>query len=308
MQGGIPSYSYQWSNGSPYEINGNLSAGTYSVTVTDENGCIATSSSTTLTAPTALVVSLASPTHQNYNVSCNGGNDGAINLTVSGGVSPYSYNWGGGIYTQNRTGLNADIYTVIVDDANPGARDTVSITLNQPSPIAIALSSPLFSNGFNTSCYNCKDGRITSTVSGGISPYTYLWNNGKTTSSLDSLLKGIDTVTVTDNNGCKMKKSLEVTADIEGWKIGGNTNIDTSKQFVGTKDSIDVILKTNGLKRMTVKANGVVEMNSPMKLSHASTTGISDYRVVFAAIDGTIDYGGGNSINAPLTQPNLCLG
>ena len=278
------------------------------VTVTDENSCTATSSSTTLTAPTPLVVTYDTSAHHGFSVSCNGGNDGTITLTVSGGVTPYSYNWGGGIYTKDRTGLTAGTYTVIVDDANPGARDTVPIKLAQPSVITVGLTSPLYPNGFNTSCYNCKDGRITSTVSGGISPYTYLWNNGKTTSSLDSLLKGIDTVTVTDNNGCKMKKSLEVTADIEGWKIGGNTNIDTSKQFVGTKDSIDVILKTNGLKRMTVKANGVVEMNSPMKLSHASTTGISDYRVVFAAIDGTIDYGGGNSINAPLTQPNLCLG
>ena len=296
VQGGIPSYSYQWSNGSPYEINGNLSAGTYSVTVTDENGCIATSSPTTLTAPTALVVSLTSPTHQGKNVSCNGGNDGAINLTVSGGVSPYSYNWGGGVYTQNRTGLTATTYTVIVDDANPGARDTVSITLNQPSLIAIALSSPLFSNGFNTSCYNCKDGRINSDVSGGISPYTYLWNNSLTNTYIDTLKKGIDTVTVTDNNGCKMKKSYEVTGDIEGWKIGGNTNIDTSKQFVGTKDSIDVILKTNGKKMMTVKANGMIEMNAPLKISHSTNTNTNDYRAVYATSDGTIDFVGGNSV------------
>ena len=295
VQGGAPSYYYQWSNGNYLPSIGNLYAGTYSVTVTDAMGCTATKA-TSLTAPTALVVNLTSPTHQGKNVSCNGGNDGAINLTVSGGVSPYSYNWGGGVYTKNRTGLTATSYTVIVDDANPGARDTVSITLNQPSAISITMASPLHPNGYNTSCYNCKDGKITASASGGISGYTYLWNTGKIGNEIDSLIKGIDTVTVTDNNGCKMKKSFEVTGDIEGWKIGGNANIDTNMQFMGTKDSIDVILKTNGKKRMTVKANGTIEMNSPLKISH-DTTSNSNYRVVYAHDDGTLDYFGTEAVN-----------
>jgi large repetitive protein len=70
---------------------GNLSTGTYSVTVTDELGCTATKS-TSLTAPTPLVVTYDTSSHHGFAVSCNGGNDGAINLTVSGGVTPYSFN------------------------------------------------------------------------------------------------------------------------------------------------------------------------------------------------------------------------
>ena len=295
VQGGVPSYYFQWSNGSDMESVSNLNAGTYLVTITDENGCTG-SASKTLTAPTPLVVSSASPKHNMYEVSCTGGSDGVINLTVSGGVSPYSYTWSDGVYTKDRSSLSAGSYTVLVDDANPGGRDTVHLTLNQPSAISIGLTSPILSSGFNTSCYSCKDGKITATVNGGLTPYSYHWNTGKTTLSLDSLGKGIDTLTVTDNNGCILKKSIEVTADIEGWKIGGNLGIDTSKQFMGTKDSIDLIVKTNGKKRMTVTADGVIEMNSPLKITHASDTSTSDYRVVYAHSDGTIDYVGTDQV------------
>ncbi len=301
VQGGAPSYYYQWSNGNYLPSIGNLYAGTYSVTVTDAMGCTATSSSMTLTAPTPIHVTPDTSSHHNFAVSCNGGNDGAINLTVSGGVSPYSYNWNDGIYTKDRTSLAAGTHTVIVDDANPGARDTLHITLHQPSAISITMASPLHPNGYNTSCYNCKDGKITASASGGISGYTYLWNTGKIGNEIDSLIKGIDTVTVTDNNGCKMKKSFEVTGDIEGWKIGGNANIDTNMQFMGTKDNKDLILKTNNIKRMTIKASGKIEMNSPLKISH-DTTSTSNYRVVYAHDDGTLDYVGTEEVNA-----NPCL-
>lgn len=309
VQGGVPSYYYQWSNGNTFGTLGNLSSGTYSVTITDEYGCTATKS-TTLTAPTPLVVSNTSLKHNTYDISCYGGSDGAINLTVSGGVPPYSYSWNDGIYTKDRSSLSAGPHTVIIDDANPGGRDTVLITLNQPSALSVTLTSPILSSGFNTSCYSCKDGKIIATVTpgSGVSPYTYIWNNGKTTFTLDSLGKGIDTVTVTDNNGCILKKSKEVTADIEGWKIGGNLGIDTSKQFMGTKDSIDLILKTNGKKRMTVTADGTIEMNSPLKILNSCIPVefvASDYRVVFAKSDGTLNYSSCNVLNAPICQPEL---
>ena len=290
VTGGVPSYYYQWSNSTNDNGITSLSAGTYSVTVTDENGCTATSSRT-LTAPPAPlnIVSITSPLHHGYNISCNGGSNGLIDVTISGGLPPYSYNWGSGFYTQDRDSLPAGTYTVIVDDNIPGGQDTAEITLTQPAALTLGLFSQIFPNGFNTSCYNCNDGKITTSVGGGASPYTYLWSNGKTTTFIDSLAKGMDTVTVTDNNGCKIKQSIELTSVFEGWKIGGNTDIDTSKQFMGTKDNKDIIFKTNNIKRMTVKANGTIEMNSPLKISHATTISNS-YRIVYAHADGTIDY------------------
>ena len=297
VTGGVPSYYYQWSNSSnDYEIT-SLSAGTYSVTVTDENGCTATSSRTLTAPPVPLnIVSITSPLHHGYNISCNGENDGLIDLTISGGLPPYTYNWGSGFYTQDRDSLPAGTYTVIVDDNIPGGQDTAHITLTQPVALSLGLFPQIFPNGFNTSCYNCNDGKITTAVGGGTSPYTYLWSNGKTTTFIDSLPKGMDTVTVTDNNGCKIKQSIELTSVFEGWKIGGNNDIDTSKQFMGTKDNKDLIFKTNNIKRMTVKANGSIEMNSPLKISHATITN-NDYRIVYAHADGTLDFDGGEAVN-----------
>ena len=301
VTGGVPSYYYQWSNSSnDYGIS-SLSAGMYSVTVTDENGCTATSSRTLTAPPVPLnIVSIVSPLHHGYNISCNGGNDGLIDLTISGGLPPYTYNWGSGFYTQDRDSLPAGTYTVIVDDNIPGGQDTAYIILTQPAALTLGLFPQIFPNGFNTSCYNCNDGKITTAVGGGTSPYTYLWSNGKTTTFIDSLPKGMDTVTVTDNNGCKIKQSIELTSVFEGWKIGGNNDIDTSKQFMGTKDNKDLIFKTNNIKRMTVKANGTIEMNRPLKIFHdTTTTAINDKRLVFAHADGTIDFDGGE-VNGPL--------
>ncbi|WP_205903234.1 SprB repeat-containing protein, partial [Pseudomonas viridiflava] len=99
----------------------------YTVIITDANGCTGTVSAT-VPQPASGV----SGTTVVTNIACLGGSNGAINLTPTGGTAPYTFNWGGGITTEDRTGLAAGTYTVIITDAN-GCTSSVSVTVTQPA-------------------------------------------------------------------------------------------------------------------------------------------------------------------------------
>lgn len=119
-------------------------------------------------------------------VSCNGGNNGAIDITPSGGTAPYTYNWGGGITTQDRTGLVAGTYSVIITDNN-GASITNTYTVTQPNPlVASATSTNILCNGGTST--------VSVSGSGGTFPYT---GTGSFTETA-----GTYTYTITDANGC----------------------------------------------------------------------------------------------------------
>ena len=127
--GGTPPYTYAWNNGSTMQDISGLAAGSYSVVVTDANGCTATCSAT-VNEPTPVAIQI-NPS----NVSCNGGNDGAINITVSGGTPAYSYLWNNGATTEDLMNLSAGTYSVQVTDANGCTATTSSITINEPSAL-----------------------------------------------------------------------------------------------------------------------------------------------------------------------------
>ncbi|WP_157578079.1 HYR-like domain-containing protein, partial [Tenacibaculum ovolyticum] len=121
VSGGYGAYQYIWSNGATTEDISDLVAGDYSVTITDAQGC-SFSEKYTITSPSELTLSLLGS-----DLSC-GGNDGGIDLTVSGGASNYTYLWSNGATTEDLTNLNAGIYSVTVTDAN-GCEKTIATTL-----------------------------------------------------------------------------------------------------------------------------------------------------------------------------------
>src|SRR5690242_4055331 len=150
-----------------------------------------------------LSVSLSAATYgpSAYNVSCFGGTNGSITATPSGGTAPYTYQWSNSATTQTINNLTASFYAVTVTDYT-GATATRGVTLREPTQLHITASKSSYPNGYNVSCYQCFNGSITLTPSGGVTSYTYLWSNGATTQNLSVLGGGDYTVTMTDADGC----------------------------------------------------------------------------------------------------------
>lgn len=196
--GGTTPYTYNWSNGQTTANATALVAGTYTVTVTDMNNCIA-SSAISITQPAQL---LAAPS--TTNVSCNGGNNGTANANAMGGTSPYTYLWSNSQISASITGLAAGTYSVTVTD-NKSCTANASIIITQPAAFSVSVSST------NISCNGGNNGSSTATAGGGTGPYSYLWSGGQTTPSVNNLSAGAFSVTVTDNNGCTSSASGNIT-------------------------------------------------------------------------------------------------
>ncbi|MBL0308413.1 MAG: SprB repeat-containing protein [Bacteroidetes bacterium] len=138
-------------------------------------------------------------------MACFGGNNGAINLSVSGGSSPYTFSWGAGVTTQNRTNLSAGNYTVTVTDAST-CSSTFSTAVTQPVSGVNITPVPV-----SASCFGTSTGSISLTLAGGTAPYTYNWGGGVTTSARTNIPAGSYSVTVTDLNGCTAAQTTSVT-------------------------------------------------------------------------------------------------
>jgi hypothetical protein len=197
--GGTFSYSFSWSNGSTSSTITGLSAGTYSVTVTDGYGCIATATAN-ITQPPVLTEAI-SPIK---NISCFGNTNGSLGVSGSGGTAPYSFSWSNGSSSTNNTGLSVGIYTVTITDNN-GCTATASASITQPSALADSVSYT------NLNCNGINNGSATANPTGGTPSYTYLWSNGSISQNATGLSAGTYKITVTDNNGCTNSASIIIT-------------------------------------------------------------------------------------------------
>ncbi|OFY36674.1 MAG: hypothetical protein A2W91_03815 [Bacteroidetes bacterium GWF2_38_335] len=202
--GGTSPYSYLWSVSAGSQVTATatgLAAGTYSVTITDANGC-STSNTVNITQPTQLTSSASAVA-----VTCNGLSTGSATVAASGGTASYSYLWNaaaGSQVTATATGLAMGTYTVTVTDAN-GCTSSSSVTVTQPQPLASTTSQ------INVACFGGANGQAGVVVSGGTTPYSYNWTGGSTSSSVSGLAAGSITVTVTDFNGCTLTNSFTIT-------------------------------------------------------------------------------------------------
>lgn len=222
--GGTAPYTFAWSNGGNTATINNLVANTYTVTITDSRGCTGTASATVgqLAAPVVAITKI--------DASCFGDNNGEANVTVTGGVAPYTYAWGGGLNGQSLTGLSAGSYTVTVTDAS-NCSASASVSIGQPSRILI---------GSNVSDANCgsNDGAINTIVSGGTPGYTYLWSSGQISADLSNLSSGAYELTVSDQQGCYADTTI-VVSNIGGPAVTLNvTNNTCSGQNNGAISAI----------------------------------------------------------------------
>jgi len=197
---GTPPYSYLWSNGAVTpEITG-LTQGTYTVTVTDANGCTA--------ADFCEVgfwnegIWLMDSIYQQ--ITCFGANNGWIHVSVMSGVGPYAYIWSNGGTTADIINLGPGTYTVTVTDLGTGCSNIASATLLEPALLVCTPSSIPANCGLN--------GTATITATGGTQPYNYNWSNGQSSPSI-AVPAGTYSVTVTDANGCSCSSSVIVQSN-----------------------------------------------------------------------------------------------
>ena len=233
-------YTYSWTGPSSFTSTTKnitaLVAGSYTVTVTDANGC--TKSSTfTIAEPAAILDATAVTT----NAKCKNSADGSINLTPSGGTTPYTYSWSNASTTQNQTNLVAGTYTVTITDAN-ACTSFKSYTITEPTALSAVLSTT------NITCNGLKDGKASLSVSGGTSGYTYSWTGTGSVSSFTSTslsLTGLEAGTynyvVTDANSCTKSGS----ATIQNPDTIAISNINTNVSCNGGNDG-DIKLTLTG--------------------------------------------------------------
>ncbi|MBL7795545.1 MAG: T9SS type A sorting domain-containing protein [Saprospiraceae bacterium] len=189
--------TYLWSNNATTQNLSDLGPGTYSVTVSDAQGCTATAE-VTITEPDELGIGAAVTS-----VSCFGQADGAIDLNVSGGTLPYNYEWSNGETTRNVSGLSAGTFTATVTDGS-GCQGIATDEVTEPSEIDFSLTAT------DADCNGASSGSIQSSVSGGVPGYEFAWSNGDTNETLSSLPAGTYTATITDTNGCTRSESVTV--------------------------------------------------------------------------------------------------
>ncbi len=193
------SFSYLWSNGQTTVQATGLGAGTYSVTVTNSVGGCSGSGVASVNNTGAATIALTKT-----DVNCNGDSTGSVDITVTGGATPYTFLWSNGATTEDVTGLDAGNYMVTVS-GNDGCKSSASTLLNEP----IAISANAVATG--VTCNGGTNGSVNLLASGGNSPFTFMWSNSATTEDLSNVGAGTYTVTITDANACKKMVSASVT-------------------------------------------------------------------------------------------------
>lgn len=197
ISGTTGAYSIVWNNGLEHEDIQALAAGQYTVTVTDEKSCPA---SATFSVGTTSKIDISAA---QVRPECNGSN-GSIDISVSGGTGPYTFNWSNGATTEDLQNMSEGLYTVTVSD-NTGCsasgayflRDIVTLTVKGESTA--------------TGCVDDASGAIDLTVSGGTMPYSFAWSTGEATEDLSGLTSGNYTVTVTDSKDCSVSSTFSIT-------------------------------------------------------------------------------------------------
>lgn len=185
---GTTPYSYSWSNSANSEDLSNLAPGNYSLVVSDAFFCTATASAT-ISEPNLLLL-----TAEEDDVNCFNGNDGAIDIDITGGTTPYTYSWDGGETSQDLIGLSSGIYAVMVTDAN-GCFVSYVADITQPDSLIIQATIQ------DATC-EASNGSIQIQVTGGTTAYEYDWSNGLTTMNMNNVVAGTYNLVVTDNQNC----------------------------------------------------------------------------------------------------------
>nr|HMQ77847.1 SprB repeat-containing protein [Flavobacteriales bacterium] len=176
---------------------------------------------------------------------------------------PYTYEWSTGANTQDISGVAAGYYRVAVYDSDTAYVER-EITLSEPELLVGTATAFEYPNDFNVSCHSCYNGSIDASAAGGVAPYTYAWRDGAVVEDRSGLGARDYTVTVSDANGCE---AAPVTVTLRepqrnDWTMSGNAGTDPVTQYIGTSDNKNLVLRTNGIERISLLANGEIKFHS----------------------------------------------
>ncbi|HRE73537.1 MAG TPA: gliding motility-associated C-terminal domain-containing protein [Flavobacteriales bacterium] len=205
--GGTAPYSYQWNAAAGNQttpVANNLCAGSYSVIVTDANGCTTGPLNSFVTQPTALSGSAtATP------ASCNGICNGTATVAPAGGTAPYTFSWSDPFSQNTITAISlcGGSYSVIITDANGCSFTPSAVTVTEPSVLTVTAS------GTNATCFDVCNGTATVSIVGGTAPFAIVWNDlaAQTSLTATGLCDGNYNVQVTDANGCSGNATATIT-------------------------------------------------------------------------------------------------
>ena len=229
VNGSVPPYSYVWSNGLVSQDVSGLGSGTYSLVIHDLNMCT-NFDTIVLSEPSPLLDSIILSDYNGYNISCNGYNDGFIDLLVSGSVPPYSYQWNNGTVLQDLNFVGSGNYSVTVTDDN---NCIVNRSLNLIEPTILFSGYQLSDyNGYNISCNGFDDGSIDLSVSGSVPPYSYQWSNGANSQDIFQLVAGEYSIKITDSNNCVFNTDIQIV-EADSLRFLIQTSTDTCNRSIG---------------------------------------------------------------------------
>ena len=198
----LDQYRFRWSNGETGQIiRGLRGEETYSVTITDPQGCTATSTRT-VRQPRAITFDIAGDT-----LSCSGGNTASATVrNIVADTRNFTFKWDSRARnqtTQSATALAAGIYTVTVTD-DFGCFGIGAVQIREPSPVQVLVQA------FGPVCFGDTSGRAAISPSGGTPSYRYNWSNGATTAFIGNVPGGLYRVTVSDAKGCSSVSNVNI--------------------------------------------------------------------------------------------------
>jgi large repetitive protein len=293
VSGGKAPYSFKWSanaNNSTTALANSLNGGTYTVSITDANGCLKTLSGTVV-EPT--------PVKANAVITGQCSGKGSVTLSPSGGIPPYKAMWTHGPTSMTLTDLPPGSYYVCVMDANGCPADT-PINISDTKMIALDLTKE------DAACSGVNDGKIIAHVKGGaIGPYTYKWSNGGalTSDNISNLGAGTYTLTLVDGAGCTETKSITLTNKTT---LGVNTTAANSL-CGGTTGTASAVTVTGGTAPFTYKWSNNATTKDVTNLAAGNyTVTVADAKGCQATQSVTVGTSGSNITATSLVTDGKC--
>ncbi len=227
--GGTAPYQFQWdaaAGNASTDLAENLGTGSYTVVVTDLNGCQATASAT-IAQPTELTLAT-----NGQNLSCSNTQDGSAAAVANGGTPAYSFLWNNGNMTATASNLDIGTYAVTVSDQN-GCTAVDSINLTAPDPILVSIVAT------DANCFGANNGAAISSHTGGTAPFGFLWDNGAGSANLSGVPAGTYCLTVSDALSCTGSACVDILQPNE---IILTANITDAGCNGGMEGAIDLVV------------------------------------------------------------------